>query len=114
VLVLRRLAAIKGEQKPLAQEETEVHRCAATTKTEPGPRPVRAEGNHEAGAGKIASAKRDSRDQTEAQLTERKREWIECRLKNENVLVRRHKQEPNQIVTCAEKKEKLRNQDSHI
>jgi hypothetical protein len=75
---------------------------------------MRAEGNHEAGAGKIASAKRDSRDQTEAQLTERKREWIECRLKNENVLVRRHKQEPNQIVTCAEKKEKLRNQDSHI
>jgi hypothetical protein len=48
------------EQKSLAQKETEVHRCTATTKTEPGPRPMRAEGNHEAGAGKIASAKRDS------------------------------------------------------
>jgi hypothetical protein len=107
VLALRRRAAIKGEQKSLVQEETEVHRCAATTKTEPGPRPVQAEGNHEVGAGKIASAKRDSRDRTEAQLTERKWEWIECRVKNENVLVRRQKQEPNQIVTCAEKNSEI-------
>jgi hypothetical protein len=32
---------------------------------EPGPRPLRAEGNHEAGTGKITSMKRNSRERTE-------------------------------------------------